>query len=63
MADPADLAQRDSEFLDNNELRRISAAASKMPKGHPGECLLCGEYFERLVAGNCARCRDLHNLP
>lgn len=63
MADPADLAQGESEFLDANELTRIRKLAASIPKGHPGECLLCGDYFERLVAGNCARCRDAHNLP
>lgn len=63
MADPADMSQKDTEFLNEKELQRIHEAASKIPKGHPGECLMCGEYFARLVAGNCARCRDAHDLP
>ncbi|WBQ35294.1 hypothetical protein [Pseudomonas phage pPA-3099-2aT.3] len=63
MADEADRALRDAEVLDEAHIKLIREQAAMIPKGRPGECNHCGEYFERLVGGHCGRCRDLLKLP
>jgi len=46
----------------------ICRRAQEIPKGQPGECFQCGEYFARVVfieshnALFCARCRDKRGL-
>lgn len=42
----------------DNKIRK----AAIIPKGTPGECEYCGEYFERLINNACGRCRDLYRL-
>jgi hypothetical protein len=63
MADDADRASKDTEFLEDANIVLIREQAAKIPKGVPGECSNCGEHFERLVGGHCGRCRDLLKLP
>ena len=41
----------------------IERARRPIPDGEPGECNLCGDYFTRLLHGNCAKCRDEYRLP
>lgn len=41
----------------------VRARAAAIPVGTPGDCDLCGEWFGRLVDGNCAHCRDKYRLP
>lgn len=53
----------DAEVLDAASIELIRKQASAMPKGEPGECENCGEYFVRLVRGHCGRCRDALGLP
>lgn len=43
--------------------RALAAAARDIPPGVPGECDLCAEWSERLIAGICAPCRDKYKLP
>lgn len=58
-ADKADglIATREKEGLE-----AVRRAAREMPKGEPGECVLCGEYSLRLVRGSCPPCRDKYKL-
>lgn len=44
------------------ELDNKIKKAAIIPKGAPGECEYCGEYFERLINNACGRCRDLYRL-
>lgn len=63
MADPADEADI---HIENERLERewrIREQVSKMPKGEPGDCDICGHWSGRLVQGACAPCRDKYNLP
>lgn len=39
--------------------RLIRRQAANMPKGSPGTCDDCDQYFTRIVLGLCARCREL----
>ena len=41
----------------------ISQASRPIPDGQAGECNICGDYYKRLLHGNCARCRDEYRLP
>lgn len=61
--DDADISQAKTEILEAADIAEVRRRAAAMPKGVPGECDLCGELSERLVGGNCARCRDKHKLP
>ena len=54
----ADEADRASDLHDAWNAAHVAAAARDIPKGKPGECQECGEYFERTVDGLCARCRE-----
>ncbi len=36
--------------------------AADIPAGEKGVCAYCDEFSERLVLGNCARCRDYFKL-
>lgn len=63
MADEADRASHDTQVLEDANIVLIREQAAKIPNGVPGECLNCGEHFERLVRGHCGRCRDLLKLP
>lgn len=63
MADDADRASSDTEKLEDAKINLIRERAASIPKGTPGECECCDEYFIRLVDGHCARCRDLLKLP
>lgn len=58
MADAADRAQQDTEFLEN-----VRRTEYEIPEGESGECELCGEESPRLIGGACARCRDKYKLP
>ena len=61
--DDADLSQAKTEVLEAADIAEVRRRAAAMPKGEPGDCEMCGEWFGRLVKGVCARCRDLHKLP
>lgn len=61
--DDADLSQAKTEVLEAADIAEVRRRAAAMPKGEPGDCDMCGEWFGRLVKGVCARCRDLHKLP
>ena len=61
--DDADLSQAKTEVLEAADIAEVRRRAAAIPKGEPGDCDLCGEWFGRLVNGVCARCRDLHKLP
>jgi hypothetical protein len=55
MADDVDIAQERQE--------RVEAAMGPrlrydLPPGTPGDCRSCGHFNERLVGGDCARCRE-----
>jgi len=63
MADDVD-KQLDREGpIEEAMIRKAMAKAADIPKGKPGDCDLCGEWFSRLVDGACARCRDKYKLP
>ena len=63
MADDADRALEDAELMHKVLIQEITMRAARMPKGAPGICKHCDEYFERLVGGHCGRCRDFLKLP
>lgn len=55
MADEADRAQ----ILEEAERDHcVKVVAKDLAKGEPGDCRLCGDYFERLVMGACGPCRE-----
>jgi len=58
MADLFDRASDKEQAEREAALASVRAAAARMPKGEPGECDKCGEYFTRLVGGLCGFCRD-----
>lgn len=61
--DDADLSQAKTEVLEAADIAEVRRRAAAMPKGEPGDCDMCGEWFGRLVKGVCARCRDKNGLP
>lgn len=63
MADDADLSVVKEELILDSNIRVVLEAASRIPKGAPGDCKFCGEDSLRLVGGACARCRDRRHLP
>lgn len=58
--DEADISVKNEEFYLEESLRKVRN--TEIPKGTKGECQYCGEYFERIVNGACARCRDKYKL-
>ena len=60
MADEVDRANDLNEAFNRAVLEQHNG---DMPQGEPGECAECGYYFERLVYGLCARCRDDLHAP
>ena len=58
MADEFDRASAREQEERDAALAATRLAAAAMPKGEPGECDHCGEYFARLVGGMCGFCRD-----
>lgn len=55
MADEADRAQ----ILEEAERESgIKASSKDLAKGVPGDCRVCGLYFDRLIFGACAQCRE-----
>lgn len=70
MADELDAAEERMEFDRQVGIRNVQAKAAQFDKGKPGECFLCGEYFERVVqvekdgeqVDACGGCRDKHGL-
>ena len=58
MADELEVAEMNESLQRDMTVQNLRDAASKIPKGEPGDCVNCGETFERLVKGSCARCRD-----
>jgi len=58
MSDLFDRASDTEQAERDTALASVRAAAASMPKGEPGECDECGEYFARLVGGLCGFCRD-----
>lgn len=63
MADEIDMAEELVELATEVGVSAARYAAASMPKGAPGECCMCGDFFVRLVGGACGRCRDKHRLP
>jgi RNA polymerase-binding transcription factor DksA len=63
MADEVDKTEVRVSLLLEADLAQIRNRAQAMPKGEPGECVLCGEESPRLVKGVCAPCRDKYKLP
>jgi len=63
MADEVDLTNERIQAEQSANLAAICRKAAEMPKGKPGDCELCGEWWGRLVEGVCARCRDKYKLP
>lgn len=60
--DDIDFAQEKQEKIHEDRIERARLRATEMPKGEPGGCDYCGEYFTRLVNGACGRCRDEFKL-
>lgn len=58
MTDEFDRASEREQADRDRALAAARAAAAAMPKGAPGDCDGCGEYFARLVGGMCGFCRD-----
>jgi len=54
----ADDIDRATELVEQLTASALSAIDRDIPKGCAGECDECGEYFERIVDGHCARCRE-----
>lgn len=63
MADEFDRASEREQEARDAALAATRRAAAAMPKGEPGECDHCGEYFVRLVCGRCGFCRDGRARP
>ena len=57
--DEADISTESQRFVDQVSLAEIRKNAADIPKGHPGECIDCGQHFTRLVNGLCGICRDI----
>lgn len=62
MSDDVDLASQLEEARTEDAIRKIRENAANIPVGVPGECDHCGDYFVRLIGGNCAGCRDKYKL-
>lgn len=62
MADEVDQIQEFQQLTTDKEIEKIREKAAKIPPGTPGDCNICGEESQRLVHGNCARCRDRYGL-
>jgi hypothetical protein len=62
MSDEADRADYFIESVIDDHVKEAMRKAAEIPKGNPGECDGCGEWFGRLVDGYCGRCRDRYNL-
>lgn len=70
MADDVDVTAERMEFDSKIDILIIQQAASRIEKGTPGDCDLCGETYARLVTTYkddeevlaCGRCRDKHGL-
>ena len=60
MADAADQA---SDLIERRVTEEVSKRAADIPKGRPGDCDMCGEWFGRLVGGACVPCRERYKLP
>ena len=58
MADDVDVANDRLAISEADAVREVQRKAAKIPKGEPGDCDECGEYFARLVDGHCGYCRD-----
>jgi hypothetical protein len=57
-ADPIDDAQ-DRDLLDTAKaVQAVRNEALNYVQGQPGDCLECGLFFNRVVRGMCAKCRD-----
>ena len=63
MADEVDRSEEIERVHREAHIKDVLNAASKIPKGEPGECKYCGEESKRLVRGVCAPCRDRRRLP
>lgn len=62
MADIVDSADENNAPILDAQIRAARDRASQIPPGEPGNCERCDEYFDRLVKGYCARCRDKYKL-
>lgn len=60
--DDVDLSNDRAQNHEEAAIAAVRAKAADIPKGEPGECNYCGEYFERLVNGACGRCRDEYKI-
>lgn len=70
MADEVDQTSDRIDFDTEISIRNTCQQAKKIPVGQPGDCELCGEYFDRVVLVEkggenilaCGRCRDKHRI-
>jgi len=62
MSDEADLGSEREQIDTAKAVEAARMAAAAIPKGYPGDCVLCGEHSPRLVLGACATCRDKYKL-
>ena len=68
MADEVDCTNERIENETALIVADVTRKAASIPKGEPGECSLCGEWFARVVfvasINDCAcgRCRDKRGL-
>lgn len=63
MADFADRSVETNELFDDVAIKEVQRKAALIPVGAPGDCVYCGEYFERVVKDHCGHCRDLLGRP
>ena len=61
-ADPIDAADYYIESVIDDHVKEAMRKCAEMPKGHPGDCDICGEYFSRLVDNVCGFCRDKYGI-
>jgi hypothetical protein len=60
--DDADRADYFIESVIDDHVKEAMRRCQEIPKGNPGDCDFCGEYYSRLVNGVCSPCRDKFRL-
>lgn len=58
MSDDVDITTDRLIVMEADGIKAVQRKAQNIPKGEPGDCDECGEYFARLVDGYCGYCRD-----
>lgn len=62
MSDDVDIANDRAMMHADLAIKQAMKNAANIPGGEPGECVLCGEEYSRLINKTCARCRDANGL-